>query len=176
MMHWEIIKEGLISSLKVAPKQIAEYAALTAILASIAGDLNRYAVEVSKRQITKETLIYTNNVLKYINKDIDNYLIRMEKIETIQRQIEAEYRKRIENSANRMTYTRDTFLINETLRQSPDKKYVYRTKEDIKVCSKCRALNGQVFKYGEAMTGINYPPLHLNCRCIVIPYDEWQMR
>lgn len=176
MMHWEIIKEGLISSLKVAPKQIAEYAALTAILASIAGDLNRYAVEVSKRQITKETLIYTNNVLKYINKDIDNYLIRMEKIETIQRQIEAEYRKRIENSANRMTYTRDTFLINETLRQSPDKKYVYRTKEDIKVCGKCRALNGQVFKYGEAMTGVNYPPMHQNCRCIVIPYEEWEMR
>ena len=92
----------------------------------------------------------------------------------IQRQADAEYKKRIENSAERMTYTRDTFLINETLRQSPDSWYMYRTKEDSKVCSKCDALNGRVFKYKEAMTGTNYPPMHLNCRCVVIPIDQME--
>jgi SPP1 gp7 family putative phage head morphogenesis protein len=176
MMHWEIIKEGLISSLKVSPKQIAEYTALCSILAAIAEDLNKYTVKVSNKQITKETLIYTNNVINYTNKLIDNTIIQQKTPLEIQKYAEEEYKRRIENSADRMVYTRDTFLINETLRQSPDKKYVYRTKEDIKVCGKCRALNGQVFKYGEAMTGVNYPPMHQNCRCIVIPYEEWEMR
>lgn len=171
MMHYEIIKEGLISSLKVAPKQIAEYTALCSILAALADDLNHYKVTVSNKAITKEILTYTTNVMRYTNKLIDTTIIQQQPPLMIQKYAEEEYRKRIENSANRMTYTRDTFLINETLKESPDKWYMFRTKEDSRVCSKCRALNAKVFKYGEAMTGVNYPPLHQNCRCVVIPID-----
>ena len=174
MMHYEIIKEGLISSLKVAPKQIAEYTALIAIMAGIADDLNHYKVTVSNKAVIKETLTYTTNVINYTNKLIDSMIIQQKTPLEIQRQADAEYKKRIENSAERMTYTRDTFLINETLRQSPDSWYMYRTKEDSKVCSKCDALNGRVFKYKEAMTGTNYPPMHLNCRCVVIPIDQME--
>lgn len=174
MMHYELIKEGMISSLKVAPKQIAEYTALIAVLAGIADDLNHYKVTISNKAITKEILTYTTNVMTYTNKLIDSQIIRQEKPELIQRYTEDEYKRRIQNSAERMTYTRDTFLINETLKQSPESWYMYRTKEDPKVCNKCRTLNGQVFKYKEAMTGTNYPPMHLNCRCVVIPIDQME--
>lgn len=174
MMHYEVLKAGMISSLSVAPKQIAEYTALIGILAAIADDLNHYKVTVSNKAVTKEILTYTANVINYTNKLIDTTIIQQKTPLEIQKYTEEEYRKRIENSANRMTYTRDTFLINETLKESPDKWYMFRTKEDSRVCSKCRALNAKVFKYGEAMTGVNYPPLHQNCRCVVIPIDQME--
>lgn len=174
MMHYEVLKAGMISSLSVAPKQIAEYTALIGILAAIADDLNHYKVTVSNKAVTKEILTYTANVINYTNKLIDTTIIQQKTPLEIQKYAEEEYRKRIENSANRMTYTRDTFLINETLKESPDKWYMFRTKEDSRVCSKCRALNAKVFKYGEAMTGVNYPPLHQNCRCVVIPIDQME--
>ena len=174
MMHYEVLKAGMISSLSVAPKQIAEYTALIAIMAGIADDLNHYKVTVSNKAIINETLTYTTNVINYTNKLIDSMIIQQKTPLEIQRQADAEYKKRIENSAERMTYTRDTFLINETLKENPDKWYMYRTKEDSKVCSKCDALNGRVFKYKEAMTGTNYPPMHLNCRCVVIPIDQME--
>lgn len=171
MMHYEVLKAGMISSLSVAPKQIAEYTALIGILAAIADDLNHYKIKVSDKAITKEILTYTANVINYTNKLVDTTIIQQQTPLMIQKYAEEEYKKRIENSANRMTYTRDTFLINETLKESPDKWYMFRTKEDSRVCSKCRELNARVFKYGEAMTGTNYPPLHQNCRCVVIPID-----
>jgi SPP1 gp7 family putative phage head morphogenesis protein len=33
----------------------------------------------------------------------------------------------------------------------------------------CQELNGQIFLLSEAQSGVNYPPMHPNCRSTTIP-------
>lgn len=39
-------------------------------------------------------------------------------------------------------------------------------------CEKCRELNNQVFDIEDAVVGINYPPIHPNCKCTTCAYFE----
>ena len=46
---------------------------------------------------------------------------------------------------------------------------------DGKTCELCRALHGQIFKFSQMESGINFPPFHEWCRCsfeIVMPTDR----
>lgn len=35
-------------------------------------------------------------------------------------------------------------------------------------CEICQKLNGQVFLVSEAEVGVNFPPMHLKCKCSII--------
>lgn len=37
-------------------------------------------------------------------------------------------------------------------------------------------MDGKVFDIGDAQTGVNYPPMHPNCRSTTVEYDpdEWK--
>ena len=41
-----------------------------------------------------------------------------------------------------------------------------------RTCEICGELDGKVFFVKDAKPGANYPPLHPNCRCTTIEYDE----
>lgn len=41
---------------------------------------------------------------------------------------------------------------------------------DSRTCDACARLDGAVFRVDEAVTGVNYPPFHPNCRDTTVPY------
>ena len=52
------------------------------------------------------------------------------------------------------------------------KKYKYDVTLDNRTSEICQSLDGQVFDVKEAQEGINYPPMHPNCRSSTTPYFE----
>lgn len=51
-------------------------------------------------------------------------------------------------------------------------RYEYIAADDEKTDSGCAELDGQVFYLDAAVEGVNYPPMHPNCRCTTAPYIE----
>lgn len=44
---------------------------------------------------------------------------------------------------------------------------------DRNTCDSCGSLDGRVMKRTEAKAGSTAPPFHPNCRCIIVPYDDF---
>lgn len=49
-------------------------------------------------------------------------------------------------------------------------RYQFITAIDDRTCDECGKLNGQVFYFTEAEEGVNFPPMHPNCRSNIIAY------
>lgn len=49
-------------------------------------------------------------------------------------------------------------------------KYVFLSVLDIETCDTCIVLDGQTFSASDAELGVNFPPMHLGCRCTITPY------
>ena len=49
--------------------------------------------------------------------------------------------------------------------------YEYMATLEKRTCEVCGDLDGQHFKEKAAQTGVNYPPIHPNCRCTTVEYD-----
>lgn len=47
--------------------------------------------------------------------------------------------------------------------------YEFVAESNENTCSICQELNGKIFKLSDAVVGENFPVLHPNCRCTVIP-------
>lgn len=60
----------------------------------------------------------------------------------------------------------------EGYKERGTKKYKYDAILDNRTSEICQSLDGQVFDVKEAQEGINYPPMHPNCRSSTIPYFE----
>ncbi|MHA1302983.1 MAG: minor capsid protein [Candidatus Heimdallarchaeaceae archaeon] len=52
------------------------------------------------------------------------------------------------------------------------KEYIYIATLDNLTSSICTALDGEVFKVSEAVAGLNYPPMHPNCRSTTSAYFD----
>lgn len=55
-------------------------------------------------------------------------------------------------------------------KESDIKEYQYIATLDKRTSSICREHDGKIYKVSEAKIGVNYPPLHVNCRSTTIPY------
>lgn len=53
------------------------------------------------------------------------------------------------------------------------KKYKFVAAIDNRTCSVCHELNGKVFNIDEARVGVNFPPIHPNCRSVTVPVIDW---
>lgn len=53
------------------------------------------------------------------------------------------------------------------------KYYIYLATLDNRTSQICASLNGEKFKLENAVTGINYPPMHPNCRSTTIPVIDY---
>src|SRR5690606_15025237 len=51
-------------------------------------------------------------------------------------------------------------------------KYEFLATLDEKTCPVCGPLDGKVFTMAEKLTGVNFAPLHPNCRCDTVPYFD----
>ena len=52
------------------------------------------------------------------------------------------------------------------------KQYQYLATLDDRTSEICEALDGEVFDVDKSVTGLNYPPKHVNCRSTTIPYFD----
>ena len=76
------------------------------------------------------------------------------------------------NEANRLARTELTYVQNQATMDSYKKanveEYEYLSAKDNRVSPICLEQNGKKYKVSEAIVGVNYPPLHANCRCTTI--------
>ena len=56
------------------------------------------------------------------------------------------------------------------------RQYEFIATLDNRTSAVCAGLDGKVFDIGDAQTGVNYPPMHPNCRSTTVEYDpdEWK--
>lgn len=79
--------------------------------------------------------------------------------------------------ASRLVRTELTYVQNaaaaDTYEKAGCKKYEYCAALDNRTSEECKKLNGQQFYFAEAVVGKNFPPMHANCRCAIVPvFDD----
>lgn len=76
------------------------------------------------------------------------------------------------SEANRMARTELTYIQNQATKDSYIKagieEYEFLAEDDDRTSDLCADLNGQRFPITAAIVGVNYPPLHPNCRSTVL--------
>lgn len=79
----------------------------------------------------------------------------------------------------RLVYTENTFLANESsilaFESNGYHEYIYSSILDGRTSDICENLNGEKFKIEDRQAGLNFPPMHPNCRSsfeVVIDDDE----
>lgn len=76
------------------------------------------------------------------------------------------------NNASRLVRTELSHIYNQATfdkySEAGIEQYRFLTAQDERTCEQCSPLNMQVFNMEDAEVGVNYPPLHPNCRCTVL--------
>ena len=113
----------------------------------------------------------------YLNNDIAKGIARGDSYDKLNKQIRDRFDGVSRRSAYRLLYTEGTRMFNransEAFAEAGINQYRYCTAGDNRVCSDCKALDGDVYDLSEARDGINYPPMHPWCRCHVEPAVDW---
>lgn len=78
--------------------------------------------------------------------------------------------------AYRLLHTEGAFMIEQgtlaVYKEEGVKKYQILATLDMKTSDICREADGEIYDVDKAITGVNYPPLHIFCRSTTVPYDE----
>jgi SPP1 gp7 family putative phage head morphogenesis protein len=71
--------------------------------------------------------------------------------------------------AERLVRTETSYIAGQSAKKAYEdagiETYRYKTAWDSRTCKFCAPLDGQTFPVSEAAVGVNYPPIHPNCRC-----------
>lgn len=80
------------------------------------------------------------------------------------------------SSAERLVRTELNYIQNQGAMQgyldAGYTHYQFISAIDNRTCGECEDLDGQVFAFDEAVVGVNFPPIHSNCRSNIIGYKE----
>ena len=113
----------------------------------------------------------------YLNNDIAKGIARGDSYDKLNKQIRERFDGVSRRSAYRLLYTEGTRMFNransEAFAEVGINQYKYCTASDNRVCSDCKALDGNVYDISEASEGTNYPPMHPWCRCHTEPAVDW---
>lgn len=113
----------------------------------------------------------------YLNNDIAKGIARGDSYDKLSKQIRDRFDGVSRRNAYRLLYTEGTRMFNransEAFAEVGINQYRYCTAGDNRVCSDCKALDGNVYDTSEARDGINYPPMHPWCRCHTEPAVDW---
>lgn len=113
----------------------------------------------------------------YLNNEIAKGVARGDSYDKLSKQICDRFDGVSRRSAYRLLYTEGTRMFNransEAFAEVGINQYRYCTAGDNRVCSDCKALEGNVYDLSEARDGINYPPMHPWCRCHTEPAVDW---
>lgn len=99
-------------------------------------------------------------------------LIRGESVQKMARNLKNQMNGSYKNSL-RLLRTETAQVLSQAsakgYEQMEVKKYVFMSELSKTVCDVCGALDGKEFEITGRLTGSNYPPIHANCKCTVIP-------
>lgn len=81
-------------------------------------------------------------------------------------------------NTERLVRTELNYALNETTRLSYEEaeieEYEYLAEIDSRTSDICRELNGKIFKVKDAKVGVNYCPMHPNCRSTTVPVIDYE--
>ena len=117
-------------------------------------------------------------LVKYIQQDLTVGIIRGDSIQKMARQLKKDLNV-LYYQAERLVRTETNYAMNQAhLKGYKDsgvvEKYEFLAAHDKRTSKLCRDLAGEMFELSEATVGVNYPPVHCNCRSTVIPVlEDW---
>lgn len=103
-------------------------------------------------------------------------LIRGDSVDMITGQIEREFNSSW-NAARRLVRTELSYIQNKSAMDMYEEAgytyYEFFNAGDSDVCDgECEELNGKIFAMSEAQIGVNFPPIHPNCRCGILAAEK----
>jgi SPP1 gp7 family putative phage head morphogenesis protein len=115
-------------------------------------------------------------LLRTIEVELSQSFIRGDSIQNTSKRVS----KRLEvsyNTAVRLIRTESNHISNEAFADSlinsgVVSEYEYLATLDNRTSDLCRPMDSKHFKWSEKEVGVNFPPLHSNCRSTIIPYFE----
>lgn len=117
-------------------------------------------------------------LVKHIKQNLTAGIIRGDSIQKMSRQLKKDLNV-LYYQAERLVRTETNYAMNQGhLKGYADsgvvEKYEFLAAIDSRTSKLCKNQNGKVYKLSEATVGVNYPPLHPNCRSTVIPVlEDW---
>ena len=117
-------------------------------------------------------------LVKHIKQNLTAGIIRGDSIQKMSRQLKKDLNV-LYYQAERLVRTETNYAMNQGhLKGYADsgvvEKYEFLAAIDSRTSKLCKNQNGKVYKLSEATVGVNYPPVHCNCRSIVIPIlEDW---
>lgn len=117
-------------------------------------------------------------LVKYIQQGLTVGIIRGDSIQKMARQLKKDLNV-LYYQAERLVRTETNYAMNQAhLKGYKDsgvvEKYEFLAAHDKRTSKLCRDLDGEMFELSEATVGVNYPPVHCNCRSTVIPVlEDW---
>lgn len=119
----------------------------------------------------------TNRLAQYLQQDLAQGFARGDSYDRLVRNLRQRFRNVNRKNAYRLVFTEGTYVMAESSMQPFIQDFEkYRTSPvlDGKTCSICRNMRHQVFLISERQPGVNFPPLHPNCRdTFEIVVDDW---
>ena len=122
----------------------------------------------------------TNRLAQYLNQDIAQGFARGDSYDRLVRNLRQRFRNVNRKNAYRLVFTEGTYVMAESSMQpfiQDFDKYHTSPVLDGKTCSICRGMRHETFLMSERQPGVNFPPLHPNCRdsweVVVDDWDAW---
>lgn len=127
-------------------------------------------------EMFSDTLWKNKNLLIYnLNKVIKSGLVRGSSVQQMSRELQ----KEVGNSryaSERIIRTETGYVMNEATAKSYTdngmEQYEFMANVDSKTSKVCKRLNKTVYKVSERQVGVNFPPMHPNCRSFIVPVIE----
>lgn len=120
-----------------------------------------------------------SKLISYLTNDFKTSIIRGDSFNRVVKQMSERFVNRSRADIKRIVRTEGTRINNEAMMKTFDDSKLYDEYEyvaviDRKTSDVCKDLDGEIFKLKDREVGINFPPMHVNCRSsfsMVIPDD-----
>ncbi len=120
-----------------------------------------------------------SKLISYLTNDFKASIIRGDSFNRVVKQMSERFVNRSRADIKRIVRTEGTRINNEAMMKTFDDSKLYDEYEyvaviDRKTSDVCKDLDGEIFKLKDREVGINFPPMHVNCRSsfsVVIPDD-----
>lgn len=112
-----------------------------------------------------------NTLVRKLKETIVQGLIRGESVQKMARNLKKQMNSSYKNNL-RLIRTETAQVLSQATAKGYEQmevaKYIFMSELSKTVCDVCGGLDGKEFDLNDRKTGVNYPPIHANCKCTVI--------
>lgn len=120
-----------------------------------------------------------DKLVNYLVNDFKSGIIRGDSFDKLMKQLRDRFSKQSNYNLSRLLTTEGTYVANQAMMKPFEDSGLYDEYEFVAVIdshtsSICKGLDGEKFKIESKQVGVNFPPMHANCRstfAMVIPDD-----